>query len=140
MPTELTNQGDFLLARFYGVVTVAELVQAASELEVVEDSIPTPMDRIIDLTAVERFEFGFSAVSFVASQRRVRRFSKSVKSALIVSDPVQFGLARMFQTMNDNPQIEIQILPSVAQARDWFAGKTKVDGPGGPSYENVALV
>jgi len=125
MPFEITNQGDFFLARLYGVITAADLDRLASAAEVVEDSIPTAMDRITDITAVERFDVGFPAIYILAGRRRARQFSKPVKSALIVRNPVQFGLARMFQTLNDNPRIEIRILHTVTEAKDWFADKTE---------------
>ncbi len=124
MPFEITNQGDYLFARFYGVITAADLDRLASEVEVLEDSIPTAMDRIADLTAVERFEVGFPAIYILATRRRARQFSKPIKSAIIVRDPVQFGLARMFQTLNDNPQIEIRILYNVTEAQKWFTDET----------------
>jgi len=98
----------------------ADLEQLATEAEALEDSVPTAMDRISDITSVERFDVGFPAVSALALRRRVRKFSKGVKSAIIVQDLVQLGLTRMFQTLNDNPQIEIRILRSVPEAKEWF--------------------
>jgi hypothetical protein len=132
MPFEITNQGDFLFGRFYGVITAADLDRLATEVEVMEDSIPTAMDRISDLTAVDRFEVGYPAIFILAARRRLRQFTKPVKSAIIVQDPVQFGLARMFQTLNDNPQIAIQILHSVTEAKKWFTdGREKGTKPEG---------
>ena len=40
MPFEITNQGDFLLVRFDGVITAEELGQFAAAAESVEDSTP----------------------------------------------------------------------------------------------------
>lgn len=37
---------------------------------------------------------------------------------------MQLRIARMFQTLNDNPQIEIRIQHCVAEAKDWLADKT----------------
>ena len=129
MPFEITNQGDHLFGRFHGVITATDLDRVATEVEVVEDSIPTALDRITDLTAVDRFEVGFPAIFILATRRRERKFTKPIKSAIIVRDLVQFGLARMFQTLNDNPQIEIQILHSVTDARKWFTDQTEKETP-----------
>ena len=120
MPFEIKNQGDLIFARLYGVVTPDDLKQFADDAEAIEESISTARDRITDLTAVERFDIGFPAMNALALRRRVRRFSRPVKSAIIVQDLVQVGMARMFQTLNDNPQIEIRILRSVAEAKKWF--------------------
>jgi len=120
MPFEITNQGDFFLGRLHGIVTTADLDQLATDTAALEDSIPTSLDRICDITSVERFDVGFHAINALAERRRVRKFSKRVKSAIIVQDLVQKGIARMFQTLNDNPQIEIRIFRSVSEAKEWF--------------------
>jgi len=125
MPFEITIQDDYFVFRLYGVVTSVDLDRIASEVEVLEDSIPTAIDRITDITSVERFDVGFPAVNILAGRRSVRQFSKPVKSAIIVRESVQFGLARMYQMLNDNSQIEIRILRSVTEAKDWFADKTE---------------
>ena len=118
--------GDFLFARLYGLVTETDLDRIASDVEVLEDSLPTPMDWITDITAVERFDVGFPAVNILASRRLAQRFSRTIKSAIIVQEPVQFGLARMFQTLSENSQIEVEIFHSMAEARDWIADRTQL--------------
>lgn len=43
-------------------------------------------------------------------------FPNDFKSAIIVSTPVQRGMARMFQSLNDNPRITIRIFDDEAAA------------------------
>jgi hypothetical protein len=120
MPFEITNQGDFFFGRLHGIVTTADLDQLATDTQAMEDSMPTSLDRICDIASVERFDVDFHAINALAERRRVRKFSKRVKSAIVVQDLVQLGIARMFQTLNDNPQIEIRIFRSVPEAKEWF--------------------
>ena len=75
----------------------------------------------IDLTEVERFEVGFREIYDFAIRRSVQGFSRVVKSAIVVRDPVQHGMARMYELLNDNPQIWVRILRSVTEAKEWFA-------------------
>jgi hypothetical protein len=124
VPFEITNQGTFLFGRLQGTVTASDLYQLANDTEAMENSIPEAMDRICDMTAAERFDVGFQAVNALAQRRRVRKFSKRVKSAIIVADLVQLGIARMYQTLNDNPQIEVRIFRSIAEAKEWFLTDT----------------
>jgi hypothetical protein len=133
MPFEITKQDDCLFGRLSGVVTAADLDQLGTDTESLEDATPTAMDRICDIASVERFEVGFSAVNALAERRRVRKLSNSVKSAIIVKDLVQLGIARMFQTLNDNPQIEIRIFRSVAEAKEWFLSGRYTSPTGSPS-------
>ena len=123
MPFEITNEGDYLLARIFGVVTPADLDRFAEEGAIAEEATPTSMDRITDMTAVERFDVGYPAISNLASRRRVRRFSKPIKSAIVAGDAIQFGFARMFQTLNDHPQVEFRLFGSIAEAKAWLSLK-----------------
>src|SRR5258708_4473347 len=121
MPFELTTPGATLFARVFGVFTAPELNHLATEAEIAEACYPVSLDRITDLTAVEDFEVGFREIYYFAIRRSAQRFSRVVKSAIVVQEPVQFGIARVYETLNENPQIQIRILRSLADAREWFA-------------------
>src|SRR3954447_12656182 len=84
MPFELTTPGPILFARVFGVFTASELEQLAAEAEIAEASQPISLDRITDLTAVEHFEVGFREIFYFAIQRGAQRFSRVVKSAIVV--------------------------------------------------------
>src|SRR3954454_4048862 len=124
MPFELTTPGAVLFARVFGVFTAPELNHLANEAEIAEASHAVSLDRITDLTAVEHFEVGFREIYYFAIRRSTQRFSRVVKSAIIVQEPVQLGIARVYDALNENPQIQIRILRSVAEATKWFAHPT----------------
>jgi hypothetical protein len=121
MPFELTTPGAILFARVFGVFTAPELNHLASAAEIAEASHPVSLDRITDLTAVERFEVGFREIFYFAIRRSVQRFSRVIKSAIIVQEPEQLGIARLYEALNENPQIQIRILQNVTEATAWFA-------------------
>jgi hypothetical protein len=89
--------------------------------EIAEASHPISLDRITDLTAVERFDVGFREIYYFAIRRSAQRFSRGVKSAIIVQDLAQAGIALVYEALNENPQIQVRILQSIAEAREWFA-------------------
>jgi len=121
MPFELTTPGAVLFARVFGVFTAPELNHLAAEAEIAEASHPVSLDRITDLTAVEHFDVGFREIYYFAIRRSAQRFSRVVKSAIVAQEPVQFGIARVYEALNENPQIQIRILRSVTEATEWFA-------------------
>jgi hypothetical protein len=125
MPFELTTPGRVLFARIFGVFTAPELNHMADQAEIAEASHPVSLDRITDLTAVEHFDVGFREIYYFAIRRSKQRFSRVVKSAIIVDEPVQFGMARVYEALNENPQIQIRILRSVTDAVVWFAEPTQ---------------
>ena len=120
MPFKLTTPGAILFARIYGVFTAPELNHLADEAEIAEASHSISLDRITDLTAVERFEVGFREIYYFAIRRSVQRFSRIVKSAIVVRDPVQYGMARIYEELNENPQIDVRVLRSAREATEWF--------------------
>jgi hypothetical protein len=124
MPFELTTPGAILFARVFGVFTAPELNHLAWEAEIAEASHPVSLDRITDLTAVERFEVGILDIYYFAVRRSSQRFSRVVKSAIIVREPEQLDTARVYEAVNENPQIEIRILRSLTEAKAWFADPT----------------
>ena len=121
MPFQLTTPGAILFARAFGVFTASQLDRLADEAEIVEASRLVALDRITDLTAVTRFEVGFREIYYFAVRRSAQRFSRVVKSAIVVQDPVQFGMARIYELLNENPQISVRVLQSVREAQEWFA-------------------
>lgn len=121
MPFELTTPGDIMRARLFGLFTAPELNDLAMQAEIAEATQTNAVDRITDLTAVERFEVSFRDIYDFAVRRSLQRLSRVVKSAIIVRDPVQLGMARMYEALNENPQIRIRILQSAAEAVEWFA-------------------
>jgi len=121
MPFELTTPDAVLFARVFGVFTARDLNRLATEAEIAEATHAVSLDRITDLTAVERFEVGFREIYDFAIRRSLQRFSRVVKSAIVVQESVQFGMGRVYQALNENPQIRVRILRSVTEAKEWFA-------------------
>lgn len=129
MPFELTTPGTIMFARLFGVFTAIELNHLATEAEIAEAAHPHSLDRITDLTAVERFEVGFREIYFFAIRRSTQRFSRIVKSAIVVQEPVQLGIARIYEALNENPKIKVRIVRSVAEAKEWFTESKDTPDP-----------
>ena len=121
MPFVLTTSDRVMFARIYGVFTVAELEQLATEAEAAEAEHPVSVDRITDITGVERFEVGIREIYYFAIRRSAQKFSRVVKSAIVVEDSEQFRQASLYAALSENPQIQIRILQKAAGAREWFA-------------------
>jgi len=76
--------------------------------------------RISDLRPAVRLDIDFNGVAALAAERVRRSFPNSFKSAIIAPDPARFGFARMFQTLNDNPQITLAIFRDEPEALAWI--------------------
>jgi len=120
VPYEIDPTGDYIVTRLFGVLTAADLVAMARESEVIE-AVHIDRDRLTDLTSVEQFNIDFEATYVLTEIRCKRTFGTTVRSAIVAVEPIAFGSARVFQALNDNPQIEIRVVASRAEAEAWFA-------------------
>jgi hypothetical protein len=121
MPIELTLADAYLSVRMYGVVTSQDFVRYAQESEELELQQPRSLDRITDLTGVEHFEVHYEDVFQLADRRRRQVHTRPVMSAIIAREPVQIGMARMFQTVGDHEFIHVQVVRSLPEALDWIS-------------------
>jgi len=116
----VVEETGFLRLRMTGVLTGADLVElsaATREIELRSERVP---HRMTDLRAVSRMDIGFPEVQALADERRSYRFPNAFRSAIVVGNPVQLGMASMFRTLNDNPQICIEIFEEEALAIRWL--------------------
>jgi hypothetical protein len=113
--------GDVLWLTFTEKVTSEDLQSVAETLGRMESEPDVCPHRISDFSGTDGVELSFAAVHQCASIRRQVRLRNPVKSALIAPSPVQFGFARMFQTLNDNPSIEVRLFAAKCDAVAWIS-------------------
>jgi hypothetical protein len=119
MPFEISDEGNFHSARLFGVLDRADLNALIEQVERLEDQ-GLLADRLTDLTALDRIDVGFEEVFALAMKRGERKVLTPIRSALVANRPVQFGFARMFQMLNDNPRIQIRIFGNLEEAQRWL--------------------
>jgi hypothetical protein len=121
MPFEITDEHGYMLIRLHGAVTGNELLQLTQEMRSIE-ARHQAIDRVTDVTRMEEINFDYLDVDAVAQIRRSLHFAAPIRSAIVASRPLHVGYARMFQTLNDNPAIEVRILGSMDEALAWLKG------------------
>ena len=121
MPCHIYLEGEILHVDFTGVVTEREFAEFIPAMEKLERSrLPVP-HRISDLSKLSHLNIGFPGVFELAERRKATRFPNAFKSAIVAPQPVHVGLARMFQILNEHPQITIRIFPDQPAAHAWLA-------------------
>jgi len=75
--------------------------------------------RVADLSAVTAIATGYDEVMQLAAIRTGRKLANPVRTAIIAPDAVQRQFAEWFAALNHNPDITIQIFPTVAVGLDW---------------------
>ncbi|HEX6372636.1 MAG TPA: hypothetical protein VF006_27195 [Longimicrobium sp.] len=121
MPFSISTGDGVMRIVFSGTLTPEELGRVADAIGDAEDAADVCPHRVTDMTALTRFEVGFDDMFQLARRRRERSPANPIRSAIVASTPVQLGFARMFQTLNDHPQVTLRIFPDVDGALAWLA-------------------
>ena len=137
MPYALRMDGRILRVDFTGTLTNQDLSQCVAELANAEESTAVIPHRLVDFRSVERLDIDFSGVLAVAEARRRRSYRNRFKTAVVASDVVRYGFARMFQTLNDNPQIVIAIFGDEVEALSWL-GRAEFKAPRVPWHPRLS--
>jgi len=103
-----------------GQIVGSELVSQLAEVLDIEAREPFSPNRIVDLREADTSELRFNDIFAIAERRRHEKLKNSIRSAFVVNTNVQYGIARTFQTINDNPQIKIRVFRDEAEARAWL--------------------
>src|SRR5215204_4572797 len=114
-------EGPTLVVVLSGTVEAADLHEIASEIIALEEGGTNTPNRLIDVRAIEEATVGYQDMARLADRSRARPLSAKIRSAILVGQPVQLGYARMFQILNDHPQITVRIFEDELAARVWLA-------------------
>lgn len=121
MPFAIDTSGPIMRITFSGTFTNEELMELAQEADRIERSLHVAPHRMTDLRPITRAEITFRGMlAFVQERLRVT-FPNSFKSAIVANDVVHYGFARMFEILNDHPQIVIGIFADDADAMRWLS-------------------
>ena len=126
MSYRLTEETAFIRILFYGKISAHDLQGAMRELEILETGKACVPNRLIDLTGVEQSEVKADDIHAAATKRKSSRFANAFRSAIVAPRAAQFGYSRMFQALNDHPDITIQVFPNTAEASAWLAEEPTV--------------
>ena len=106
---------------FFDDITSRDLFSLIDAIVAIERGRLVVPNRLTDLSQIAEALVTFTDMLAFVERPKVHRLANSVKSAIVASRPVQVGFARMFQMLNDHPQIEIELFDTVEVAEAWLA-------------------
>jgi hypothetical protein len=90
------------------------------EIEIIEKKYSLVPHFLVNLINVKSFSGDYRAVQKLAKKREDKKFPNNILEAILVSNDFQMGFARMYQTFNANPQLEIKIFKDESKAIEWI--------------------
>ena len=127
MGFEVRMEGPLLRMRFFDALTRVDLCELAEEMLAYEARLPVTPSRLTSLADVTHVDVGFSEMLDFVERRRAVGPRQPIRSALVVAEAVQFGIARMFQTLNDHPLVTVRIFRDEASALTWLAEEEEAE-------------
>lgn len=133
MPYRVDLDGPYFRVWFSGVLTGRDLREVADELRAHERDLGMVPDRLVDMSDVVATGATFRLAILAARVRGVQRFPNRFRSALVSPRVEVAGFARIFRALNRNPQIEVEVFPTVAAAEGWL-GQAQRPASSHPKY------
>jgi hypothetical protein len=89
------------------------LITAGEELKII--------NRIEDMRSLSGINIGFNEIIRFTENLRTIQLPRTVKSAILTSGTLQYGIARMFQSILEHPQMDIKIFSNEEEAHHWLS-------------------
>src|SRR5262245_2101554 len=119
MPVEIEDRPHYLFVRAFAKLTGEDLRRYSIEMAQIESTEQGKKHRITDMSTLDAVDIGFAEVEQHLQGRRSAKVVAPVKAAFVAPRPMQYGFARMFQTLNDHPNIEVRVVSSMEEAEIW---------------------
>ena len=120
MAFHVSFDGPTLVITVFGTMDAADLEGMIDNVLTVEKGGANTPHRLIDLRQVTDVAVGYQEMARLADIARTRPLNAMIRSCLLVRQPVQLGYARMFQILNDHPQVTVRIFDDEVTARAWL--------------------
>jgi hypothetical protein len=115
------NADKVLVVRLSGVFDGPIAEKLAEFLEIKEVEVETGFDRFCDMTHLEGIRLLTADIVRLADRRRA--FNPNdihVKSAFWATDPLGFGIVRMYEQLLNSPRLEVRVWSDKQAAADWL--------------------
>jgi hypothetical protein len=119
MAVTVERRPDMLVFHFSGEVCVEDILDIADWCDET-DRLTPGLPRFADASAISCVRVNFSDVVHVTGERRRLARPQAVRIAVMVGSDLAYGVARMYQTLLDHPQIDLEVFRDREAAFAWL--------------------
>lgn len=120
MPFTLRMESDLFVVEMSGAITTRDFIRLAEEVLAFERTQQTTPNRLTDISRVTHLAVNYAEIERVAHLRRASLPANPIRSAVFASTPMQFGMARMFQSLNNHPGVTVEVFRDLPSALAWL--------------------
>ncbi|WP_404423854.1 hypothetical protein [Nibricoccus sp. IMCC34717] len=120
MPTEVKLSDGVLRITLRGQIVLEDLIAVVEQSRPYEVADRRAPNRFTDISEANAIMITFEDMSLFARRRTEATLPNRVKNAVFAPTEVHYGLARMFEQMNRNPNIELCVFRTRDEAWAWL--------------------
>lgn len=123
MAIQVVLEGDLLCINCTEIVSRADIEGLIADALRLETELKRSPDRIADLSQVKELTLRYDDIMRMKYARDTAPWHNPFKICAVATTPVQYGLARMFQMVNERSDIPFEIFPTREAALEWLSRK-----------------
>ncbi len=121
MPFQHQIEGRVVHIEWHGVVSKRDLQEVGRLMPRVAAEVGFAPDVLHTFGAMQGYSFQPIAVYMLSLLRKRAEIPAGVRSATIATTPEQRKIARLFQSLNRSPNLEMRVFGDEQSARAWLA-------------------
>jgi len=123
MPLIFNLREGLMETKLHGAVTAEDLLRLDQLAREADSRLEASPNRILDISDATWGLVNSELVRSMAAIREREPMKNNVKAAIVAPKAEQYGIARMFQALDENPALEIQIFKDASSAYEWLGRK-----------------
>ena len=134
MPFRIKVNAPLIHVEWYGELVAADLPQMFAEMKRVAGPLRCPPRVRVTCDGVTAVNLETANATAHSDGRSQLPMPGRVKSATVADRPLTLGVARMFMAINENPNLDMRVFPTLEEAMAWL----NADEDAAPFDENAA--
>jgi hypothetical protein len=116
---EMNLEGNVIRAQLFDGFDKNDLASVIEDLFETEKGL-SPVPHKLVIVRAESLDLGFESMFTQARIRRIVEYCSDFKTAIVVNNTVNYGTARMWQSLMNSPQVKVKIFRVGDNAQDWL--------------------
>jgi hypothetical protein len=121
MPYLITREDNLLRITLTGAFTRTDLLELSKAVEQFESDFGFTPHRLTDVSEATGPSIKYADILEIVRRFKKRTLANPIKSAVVAPGILQYGFARMYQTLNDHPQVTVGVFRDLPSALLWVA-------------------
>jgi hypothetical protein len=120
MPYSIDTCTEFIKVTYTGTLNNEDIHGVLRDGLKTNDKELKLTNRLEDMRKLKGIKIRFEDLMGFTENIRTIQLPQIVKTAILTGNPLQYGTARMFQSILEHPQMKIQIFSNEEEAHNWL--------------------